>query len=140
MANKQKYLKDENGEIFSPIVNTDSVMTEESNTNLTTLLSYSRDEVMCGFYEGKPLYRKNIVIESVAGTKVQCKISDASIDIKFFAGKVGRNDELFYAIPFYENDGVFCRVEYSAKSLFFTTGTQTYGNGTITGTVYYTKN
>lgn len=35
---KQKYLKDENGEIFSPIVNVDSVYTNNGQ-NLTTILS-----------------------------------------------------------------------------------------------------
>ena len=34
---KQKYLKDENGEIFSPIVNVDSVYTNNGQ-NLTTIL------------------------------------------------------------------------------------------------------
>lgn len=35
---KQKYLKDENGEIFSPIVNIDSVYTNNGQ-NLTTILN-----------------------------------------------------------------------------------------------------
>lgn len=35
---KQKYLKDENGEIFSPIVNVDSVYTNNGQ-NLTTILN-----------------------------------------------------------------------------------------------------
>lgn len=59
MSIKQKYLKDENGEIFSPVVSADSVIVG-GGVSLTESFSYSTEEIKTGKFwiDGSPIYRK----------------------------------------------------------------------------------
>lgn len=140
MSIKQRYLKDENGEAFSPIVSSDSVLI--SDKTLTELVSFERDETVVGIYEQEGyLYAKNVVITTKPADTQGASFSVGSnIDIKFFVGKVYSTDlKTSYAIPFYESSDVFCRVEFRNDSIIVKTGSSGYGNGYVTGRVFYTK-
>lgn len=135
-----KYLKDEEGNVFSPIVSSDSVFV--SGKTLTEISSMEREETVVGTYEQEGLlYAMNIVLQTNGGNEsgATLKIGD-NIDIKYFIGKVHNpNHKSDYIIPFYENNTVFCRVELSDENLIIKTGTSEYGNGYVTGRVFYTK-
>lgn len=135
-----KYLKDEQNEIISPIVSTDTVYLND--VKLSQLLDLERTETIVGTYEEEGyLYAQNIVCNITAGNQVIYKVSDNKIDIKFFVGKFNTSIGYQYILPYYESATKFCRVEVNTdyRSLRFTTGTDSnIGNGSITGRVFYT--
>ena len=58
--------------------------------------------------------------------------------LNFLCGKITDDTCGGYIIPFYESESVYCRVEVEKTHLRFKTGTSQFGNGTITGCVYFT--
>lgn len=67
MNAKQKYLKDESGSIFSPIVSTDTIY--YGNTNLTEYLQNLRTEMEEEVVKHRTLYVGNITVPSRASGK-----------------------------------------------------------------------
>lgn len=77
-----KYLKDEQNEIISPIVSTDTVYLND--IKLSQLLDLERTETVVGTYEEEGyLYAKNIVIQITPGNRVGYTVSNSDIDIKY---------------------------------------------------------
>lgn len=75
----QKYLKDENNEIFSPVTSIGSVY-DNNGTSLKDMLSYSKEETIKGiWYDGSILYRK--VIEVTSGIDTSGNIAKISLNI-----------------------------------------------------------
>lgn len=134
-----KYLKDEQNEIISPIVSTDTVYLND--IKLSQLLDLERTETVVGTYEEEGyLYAKNIVIQITPGNRVGYTVSNSDIDIKYFIGKYFCIAGYQYILPYYESSTKFCRIEVVNNSIYAITGTDiNIGQGSITGRVFYTK-
>lgn len=134
-----KYLKDEQNEIISPIVSTDTVYLND--IKLSQLLDLERMETVVGTYEEEGyLYAKNIVIQITPGNRVGYTVSNSDIDIKYFIGKYFCIAGYQYILPYYESSTKFCRIEVVNNSIYAITGTDiNIGRGSITGRVFYTK-
>ena len=134
-----KYLKDENGNIISPVVSIDTVYLDD--TKLSELVDLERTETIVGTYEEEGyLYARNIVIQITPGNRVGYTVSNSDIDIKYFIGKYFCVAGYQYILPYYESSTKFCRIEVVDNSIYATTGTDTnIGQGSITGRVFYTK-
>lgn len=134
-----KYLKDEQNEIISPIVSTDTVYLND--IKLSQLLDLERTETVVGTYEEEGyLYAKNIVIQITPGNRVGYTVSNSDIDIKYFIGKYFCIAGYQYILPYYESSTKFCRIEVVNNSIYAITGTDiNIGQGSITGRAFYTK-
>lgn len=134
-----KYLKDEQNEIISPIVSTDTVYLND--IKLSQLLDLERTETVVGTYEEEGyLYAKNIVIQITPGNRVGYTVSNSDIDIKYFIGKYFCIAGYQYILPYYESSTKFCRIEVVNNSIYAITGTDiNIGRGSITGRAFYTK-
>lgn len=134
-----KYLKDENGNIISPVVSIDTVYLDD--TKLSELVDLERTETIVGTYEEEGyLYARNIVIQITPGNRVGYTVSNSDIDIKYFIGKYFCVAGYQYILPYYESSTKFCRIEVVDNSIYAITGTDTnIGQGSITGRVFYTK-
>ena len=134
-----KYLKDEQNEIISPIVSTDTVYLND--IKLSQLLDLERMETVVGTYEEEGyLYAKNIVIQITPGNRVGYTVSNSDIDIKYFIGKYFCIAGYQYILPYYESSTKFCRIEVVNNSIYAITGTDiNIGRGSITGRAFYTK-
>lgn len=134
-----KYLKDESGQIISPVVSIDTVYLDD--TKLSELVDLERTETIVGTYEEEGyLYARNIVIQITPGNRVGYTVSNSDIDIKYFIGKYFCVAGYQYILPYYESSTKFCRIEVVNNSIYAITGTDTnIGQGSITGRVFYTK-
>lgn len=134
-----KYLKNEQNEIISPIVSTDTVYLND--IKLSQLLDLERTETVVGTYEEEGyLYAKNIVIQITPGNRVGYTVSNSDIDIKYFIGKYFCIAGYQYILPYYESSTKFCRIEVVNNSIYAITGTDiNIGRGSITGRAFYTK-
>ena len=105
------------------------------NDKITNTNTYSTEEINTGkkWINGKDIYRKVFVATKTSDNLV-IKIAD-NIDFSYlFSGRLS-----VYAIPFYESEQVYCRVELENDYVTIKGGSSSYSQGTITLIIEYTK-
>ena len=105
------------------------------NDKITNTNTYSTEEINTGkkWINGKDIYRKVFVATKTSDNLV-IKIAD-NIDFSYlFSGRLST-----YAIPFYENEQVYCRVELENDYVTIKGGSSSYSQGKITLIIEYTK-
>lgn len=105
------------------------------NEKITNANAYSTEEINTGkkWINGKDIYRKVFVATKTSDNLV-IKIAD-NIDFSYLlSGRLST-----YAIPFYESEQVYCRVELENNYMTIKGGSSSYSQGTVTLIVEYTK-
>lgn len=105
------------------------------NEKITNTNTYSTEEINTGkkWINGKDIYRKVFVATKTSDNLV-IKIAD-NIDFSYLlSGRLS-----VYAIPFYESEQVYCRVELENDYVTIKGGSSSYSQGTITLIIEYTK-
>lgn len=105
------------------------------NDKITNTNTYSTEEINTGkkWINGKDIYRKVFVATKTSDNLV-IKIAD-NIDFSYLlSGRLSA-----YAIPFYEREQVYCRVELENDYVTIKGGSSSYSQGTITLIIEYTK-
>lgn len=105
------------------------------NDKITNVNTYSTEEINTGkkWIDGKDIYRR-VFVGTKTSDNLVIKIAD-NIDFSYlFSGRLS-----VYAIPFYESEQVYCRVELDNNYVTIKGGSSSYSQGTITLIIEYTK-
>ncbi len=109
----------------------------------TNIIKTGQECMTDEFIDGKRIYRKRIMIEKVSGTDTTLDISNLNVDYIAIESAIIRNTKFkhSYAIPFYESEKVFVRIELDNdyNTLKIKSGIDAYCNGTVDLMLQYTK-